>query len=120
MFARLRRELPQVRWSAHLHDTRGLGIANALAALSEGVTEFDASIGGLGGCPVVPGAAGNIASEDLVHLLDESGVRSGIDVDALMEATRLVAEFLGRELPSRVFKAGTRRAAWDRAARAAP
>jgi hydroxymethylglutaryl-CoA lyase len=115
LMRRLQREWPEVGWSLHLHDTRGLGLANVLAGLEEGVSTFDASIGGLGGCPVVPGATGNIATEDLVHMLDLMGIETGIDVERLMEATRAVQDFLGRPLPSRVLAAGTTAAAFERA-----
>jgi hydroxymethylglutaryl-CoA lyase len=107
LMARLAREFSAVSWSLHLHDTRGLGLANVLAALDEGVTTFDASIGGLGGCPVVPGATGNIATEDLVHMLEAMGHATGIDIEGVMAATRPVQAFLGRTLPSRVLAAGT-------------
>jgi hydroxymethylglutaryl-CoA lyase len=120
LMERLQREFTGVSWSLHLHDTRGLGLANVLAGLEAGVSTFDASIGGLGGCPVVPGATGNIASEDLVHMLDGMGVHTGIDVEALMEATRPIEAFLGRRLPSQVLAAGTRRAAFARVAGGAP
>jgi hydroxymethylglutaryl-CoA lyase len=118
MMRRLQREFAGIRWSLHLHDTRGLGLANVLAGLDEGVTTFDASIGGLGGCPVVPGATGNIATEDLVNMLDSMGRPTGIDLAALMTATRGVQAFLGRPLPSRVLAAGTTAAAFARAAAA--
>jgi hydroxymethylglutaryl-CoA lyase len=114
LMRRLQRTWPEVGWSLHLHDTRGLGLANVLAGLDEGVCTFDASIGGLGGCPVVPGATGNIATEDLVHMLDLMGIDTGIDVERLMEATRAVQAFLGRPLPSRVLSAGTTAAAFRR------
>lgn len=84
----LREAFPDVRFALHLHDTRGLGLANVLAGLAAGVTDFDSSVGGLGGCPFAPGATGNIATEDLVHLLDLLGVESGVDLDALLEISR--------------------------------
>ena len=85
----------------HLHETRGTGLVNAYAALYAGVRRFDTSIGGLGGSPFAAGAAGNLATEDLVYLLDELGVRSGIDLTSLLDASRLVAELIGRPVPSR-------------------
>jgi hydroxymethylglutaryl-CoA lyase len=112
---RLRTALPAVRWAIHLHDTRGMGIANTLAALGAGVDEVDAALGGLGGCPVVPGATGNVATEDLVHMLDELGVATGVNVEQVMAASRLLQQFLLRSLPSRVLQVGTRAAAWRRA-----
>jgi hydroxymethylglutaryl-CoA lyase len=108
MMRRLQHAYPDRTFSLHLHDTRGLGLVNVLAAMGEGIRIFDASIGGLGGCPVVPGASGNIATEDLVNLCEEMGVTTGIDLDRLIEATRPVQAFLGRQLPSRVLAAGTR------------
>ena len=91
----------------HLHDTRGLGLANVYAALECGVSWFDASIGGLGGCPFIPGATGNIATEDTVYLMDSLGIETGIDRDRVGAVTRRVAAFLGRELPGRVYKLST-------------
>lgn len=85
---RLRQDFPDVRLTLHLHNTRGLGMANVMAGLAAGVTDFDASIGGLGGCPFAPGATGNIATEELVHLLDLLGVRSAIDLEALIGLSR--------------------------------
>ncbi len=108
LMRRLRRELGEVELSLHLHDTRGLGLANVLAALDEGIDTFDASIGGLGGCPVVPGGTGNIATEDLVNLCEEMGLSTGIDIAKLRRASRQVAEFLGRELPGRLLAVPTR------------
>jgi hydroxymethylglutaryl-CoA lyase len=112
MMRRLQREYPDRRFSLHLHDTRGLGLVNVLAALGEGIRIFDASIGGLGGCPVVPGATGNVATEDLVNLCEEMGLSTGIDVERLMDATRPIQAFLGRALPSRVLTSGTRSRAY--------
>ena len=89
----------------HFHDTRGTGIANAWAAYQAGVRVFDASLGGLGGCPFAPRATGNIATEDLVYMMDNSGVATNIDLEAAIAANRAFAEVLGRELPSRVARA---------------
>jgi hydroxymethylglutaryl-CoA lyase len=92
----------------HFHNTRGTGLANVLTALELGVTEFDASVGGIGGCPYAPGASGNIASEELVHMLEDMGVSTGIDLDALIEVAELAEKLLGRTLPSGVLRAGPR------------
>jgi hydroxymethylglutaryl-CoA lyase len=92
----------------HLHETRGTALVNAYAALEVGVARFDTSIGGLGGSPFASGSAGNLATEDLVHLLDDFGVRTGIELEALLEAGRLAAELVGHALPSRVAAAGPR------------
>lgn len=108
LLRRLRRELPETELSLHLHDTRGLGLANVVAALEAGVLAFDASIGGLGGCPVVAGAKGNIATEDLVNLCHEMGYETGVDLEGLRRASRKMAEFLHRELPSRLLHAPSR------------
>ncbi len=90
----------------HFHNTRGTGIANALAALDAGVTRLDASVGGTGGCPFAPRATGNIATEDLTYLLAGMGVETGIDLDAVIETNQWLAGHLGRELPAMVAKAG--------------
>ena len=92
----------------HFHNTRGTGLANILTALELGVTEFDASVGGLGGCPYAPGATGNVATEEVVHMLHDMGIDTGIDLEALIEAAALAQEIVGRELPSGVLKAGPR------------
>lgn len=92
----------------HFHDTRGSGLANALAALESGAWKFDASVGGLGGCPYAPGASGNIATEDLVHMLHDMGIETGVDLDRLIEAALLAEEIVGRKLPGQVMRAGPR------------
>lgn len=93
--------------SAHFHDTRGLGLANCLAVLDIGIREFDASLGGLGGCPHAPGASGNVATEDLVFMLESMGFDTGIDLDALIEAQRLLATLLpGQPLHGKIAAAG--------------
>ncbi|MFY7743781.1 MAG: hydroxymethylglutaryl-CoA lyase [Erythrobacter sp.] len=90
---------------AHFHNTRGTGIANAWEAWKAGVRVFDASLGGLGGCPFAPRATGNIATEDLIYMMQRSGVASGIDLDAAIAANKWFAQVLGRELPSAVARA---------------
>jgi hydroxymethylglutaryl-CoA lyase len=97
---------PGVEWTLHTHDTRAMAIANILAAMEHGVTNFDASIGGLGGCPFAPGASGNVCSEDLVHCLHAMGVQTGIDLERLLAASRRVQEIVGRALPGQLVKAG--------------
>jgi hydroxymethylglutaryl-CoA lyase len=92
----------------HFHDTRGTGLANVLTALDLGVTEFDASVGGIGGCPYAPGASGNIATEELVHMLDDMGIDTGIDLERLIGVAELAESLLGRTLPSGVLRAGPR------------
>jgi hydroxymethylglutaryl-CoA lyase len=92
----------------HFHDTRGTGLANILTALDLGVTEFDASVGGLGGCPYAPGASGNVATEEVVHMLHDMGLSTGIDLDRLIGAAELAERIVGRTLPSGVLRAGPR------------
>jgi hydroxymethylglutaryl-CoA lyase len=98
--------LGDVQLTAHFHNTRGQGLANVLAALEAGITSFESSFGELGGCPVPPGSTGNIASEDLVSMLHEMGVSTGVDLEALLGCARRVQEVLGRPLGSRTLVAG--------------
>ena len=104
----LRSQLPELELNMHFHDTRGTGLANVLAALDLGIDYFDASIGGMGGSPYAEGATGNIATEDLVHMLTDMEIETGVDLDALLEAARLAQGFIDGELPSKVLKAGPR------------
>ena len=107
MFTRLRREVGEFSGGAHFHNTRGQGLANVVAALDAGVTTFDSSQGGLGGCPYAPGATGNIVTEDLVFLLESMGLRTGIDIERLIAARALIAEGLpGEPLYGQVAEAG--------------
>ena len=99
----VRAAAPGVPLVLHLHDTRGLGIANLVAGLRAGVTRFDTAFGGLGGCPFIPGAAGNVATEDVVHLLDALGVETGIDLEAICRVSARAAEALEVEMDSRIF-----------------
>jgi hydroxymethylglutaryl-CoA lyase len=103
---RLVPRFPGIEWTLHTHDTRAMAIPNILAALEHGVTNFDASIGGLGGCPFAPGASGNVCSEDLVHCLHAMGVATGIDLDRLIAVARRVEAIVGRPLPGQIIKAG--------------
>lgn len=104
----LRETVPEMRLNLHFHDTRGTGMANVLAALQAGATEFDASIGGLGGSPFAPGANGNVATEDLVHMLNDMGIETGIALGALLEAAGVAEAIVGHPLASQVSKAGPR------------
>ena len=97
---------PQVSWWMHFHNTRGLGIANILAAMEAGFDQFDASFAGVGGCPFVPGAAGNVTTEDVLHMCDEMGVETGIDLDKAMAISRCVVEILGHSTDSYLLRAG--------------
>lgn len=99
-------EMPAQSFALHLHDTRGTALANALVGLELGVRDFDASVGGVGGCPYAPGAAGNLATEDLVYLLHGMGVQTGIDLDKLILAGNIAEQVIGRPLPGKVHKAG--------------
>jgi hydroxymethylglutaryl-CoA lyase len=99
---------PETGLNLHFHNTRGTGLANVLAALELGVADFDASVGGLGGCPYAPGATGNIATEELVHMVEDMGVVTGIDLDAMIAAAAEAEGIVGRELPSQVLRAGPR------------
>lgn len=107
---RVREAAPGVRLRAHFHNTRGTGIANAWAAYRAGVEVLDSSLGGLGGCPFAPKATGNIATEDLVYLLNRSGVETGMELEALIEANHWFETVLGRPLPAMLGKAGDFRA----------
>jgi len=96
----------RVEWTLHTHDTRAMAIPNILAAMECGVTNFDASIGGLGGCPFAPGASGNVCTEDLVHCLHAMDIGTGIDLDRLLAVSRRVQDVVGRALPGQIVKAG--------------
>jgi hydroxymethylglutaryl-CoA lyase len=100
--------LPGLTLNMHFHDTRGTGLANVLTALQHGIDYFDASIGGMGGSPFAQGATGNIATEDLVHMLADMEIDTGIDLEKLLEASRVAQSFIEGELPSKVLKAGPR------------
>ncbi|MGA8746521.1 MAG: hydroxymethylglutaryl-CoA lyase [Solirubrobacterales bacterium] len=111
-FAAARERLAEVELTAHFHNTRGQGLANVLGALEEGVESFESSFGELGGCPVPPGSTGNIASEDLVSMLEEMGIETGVDLPRLIAASRAAQEVLGRPLGSHLLRAGP--IDWDR------
>ncbi|MGH3712248.1 MAG: hydroxymethylglutaryl-CoA lyase [Micromonosporaceae bacterium] len=99
---------PEVPMLLHFHNTRGTALANILTALEYGITEYDASVGGLGGCPYAPGATGNVATEEVVHMLHDMGIDTGIDLDALIEVAGMAQQIVGKELPSGVLRAGPR------------
>ncbi len=101
-------EVEPARVAMHMHDTRGTALANVLVGLEMGVRDFDASVGGMGGCPYAPGAAGNLATEDLVFMLDGMGIETGIDLERLVEAGRVAEGVVGRTLPGKVHLAGVR------------
>jgi hydroxymethylglutaryl-CoA lyase len=101
-------EIATNRLAMHMHDTRGTALANVLVGLEMGVRDFDASVGGMGGCPYAPGAAGNLATEDLVYMLHGMGIQTGIDLDRLVEAGRVAESLVGHALPGKVHQAGVR------------
>ena len=105
--ATLSARVPLASLALHLHDTRGTALANVYAGLQAGVTTFDSAAGGLGGCPFAPGAAGNLATEDLIYMLDGLGIETGVDIDRVVAASRVVARAVGHRLPSRYFQAAT-------------
>jgi hydroxymethylglutaryl-CoA lyase len=100
---------PGATLTLHLHNTRGMGLANALAAAEAGVDRFDASLGGLGGCPYAPGATGNVCTEDLVHMLQAQGYSVGVDLPRLLAAARTLPGLLGHDVPGQVLHAGPSR-----------
>jgi hydroxymethylglutaryl-CoA lyase len=104
----LRQQVPELPITLHFHNTRGLGLVNVVAGLDEGVARYESSFAGLGGCPFAPGATGNICTEDLVNLLDELGIETGIDLERLCGVARRVEEVIGRPLPGQVMRAGPR------------
>lgn len=109
------RRWPQARFSLHFHNTRGMGLANVLAGAATGIRSFDASLGGIGGCPYAPGASGNICTEDTVHLLECEGFDTGVDLSALIACARQLPEIVGHGVPGQVVKAGARLAQTDAA-----
>ncbi len=108
LIALVRPGIGDIPLGAHFHNTRGTGLASAYAAICSGVTRLDASVGGLGGCPFAPGASGNIATEDLVYLLRDSGVHVDVDLQAAIAAARISQHAVGHELPSALLRAGDR------------
>lgn len=100
------KEYPQVMWWLHFHNTRGLGIANILAGLQTGITRFDTAFAGVGGCPFVPGAAGNVATEDVVHMCEVMGIETGIDLDKIMDVSRLLVQIVGHATDSYLLRSG--------------
>ncbi|WP_456274147.1 hydroxymethylglutaryl-CoA lyase [Bacillus sp. AK031] len=100
LFSLLKKDLPEVLMTAHFHDTRKMALANILASLQAGVDRFDTSAGGLGGCPFAPGASGNAATEDVVYMLEQMGINTGVDLDKLVDAVDIVAPHLSRTIES--------------------
>ena len=102
----MKKSYPEVNWWFHFHNPRGLGVANILAGMEAGFTQFDASFAGVGGCPFVPGAAGNVATEDVIHMLDEMHVETGIDLDKAMAISRKIVKYVGHSTDSYLLRAG--------------
>lgn len=109
MCGHVQKKYPEASWWLHFHNTRGMAMANILAAMEAGMQRFDSSFGGLGGCPFVPGAAGNISTEDVVHMCEEMGVATGVDVVRVMALSRRLRELLGHDMDSYVLRAGRSR-----------
>jgi hydroxymethylglutaryl-CoA lyase len=101
-------EIPAPKLAMHMHDTRGTALPNILVGLEMGIRDFDASVGGMGGCPYAPGAAGNMATEDLVYMLHGMGISTGVDLERLVEAGKVAESIVGRSLPGKVHQAGVR------------
>jgi hydroxymethylglutaryl-CoA lyase len=99
---------PGIELTLHFHNTRGMALANTLAALAAGIDRFDASLGGLGGCPYAPGATGNVCTEELVHMLELDGYETGVDLAAVLQASRSLPALIGHDVPSQLLKAGRR------------
>lgn len=106
LVTRIRKLISSEQLNLHFHNTRGMGLANVLAAIEAGATSFDAALGGLGGCPFAPGATGNISTEDVVHMLESMGFQTNIDLDQLLDAAKILQRDVGHELASSVLQAG--------------
>lgn len=106
MCIKMKKEFPQVNWWLHFHNTRGLGVANIVAGMQAGITQFDTSFAGVGGCPFVPGAAGNVSTEDVIHMCDEMKIATGIDLDKAIKISREIVEIVGHTTDSYLLRAG--------------
>jgi hydroxymethylglutaryl-CoA lyase len=102
----MKKSYPEIHWNVHFHNNRDLGLANTLAAMQAGMTDFDGAIGGLGGCPYAPNAAGNISTEDLVNMMTEMGIETGVDLDALLSVSEMVQQVVPHPLNSALMKSG--------------
>jgi len=105
VLSRVLAEIPKPEVAVHFHDTRGTALANILVAVEMGITTVDAALGGLGGCPYAPGASGNVATEDVVYMLEGMGVNTGVDLDRLVDCARLASTVVGHEVPSKYYRA---------------
>lgn len=108
LFEQVQQALPEIEFNAHFHNTRGLALANTVACLDVGITRFDASLGGIGGCPYAPGASGNTSTEDLVHMLQLMGYDTGVNLDKMIAASQQLPALIGHATDSQIIKAGTR------------
>ena len=106
LYSHVRQTYPECSWWLHFHNTRGMAMANILSALEAGMTQFDSSFGGLGGCPFVPGAAGNISTEDVLHMCEESGIETGIDITKVIALSKDLRALLGHDMDSYILRAG--------------
>jgi len=107
VLSRVLAEIPKPDVAVHFHDTRGTALANILVSVEMGITTVDAALGGLGGCPYAPGASGNVATEDVVYMLEGMGVRTGVDLDRLVDCARLASTLVGHEVPSKYYRAAS-------------
>jgi len=105
VLSRVQAEIPKPEVAVHFHDTRGTALANILVSVEMGITTVDAALGGLGGCPYAPGASGNVATEDVVYMLEGMGVKTGVDLDKLVDCSRLASTLVGHEMPSKFYRA---------------
>jgi hydroxymethylglutaryl-CoA lyase len=105
VLSRVLADIPAPEVAVHFHDTRGTALANILVAVEMGITTIDSALGGLGGCPYAPGASGNVATEDVIYMLEGMGVRTGVNLDKLVEASRLASTLVGHEMPSKFYRA---------------
>ncbi|VBB09088.1 pyruvate carboxyltransferase [Lucifera butyrica] len=103
---RVKEQFPDITWNLHFHNTRGMGLANVVAGMQAGIDRYDACFAGLGGCPFAPGASGNIATEDLIHMCHEMGIQTGCDLDAVLAVGRSVQQYIGHDSASFILKAG--------------
>ena len=103
---RMRETFPDVQWFLHFHNTRGMALANVVAGMQAGVTRYDASLAGLGGCPFAQGASGNISSEDMLHMFQEMGIETGIDLGKMLTLAKQLQQWVGHGTDSAVLKAG--------------
>lgn len=108
LFERVKSRFPGLELTAHFHNTRGMALANANAAIAVGINRFDASLGGLGGCPYAPGASGNVCTEDMVHMFELMGLDTGVDLQEILAVASLLPKLIGHDVPGQILKAGPR------------